>query len=142
MKRLVELIPADLENVAVWRYDGETDETAVVHATDRHELAGNTQEVFIARTQFALANGVQFIGFCCPVDDSALDYLQPVIVTPEGPVYFWFDEPPSREFLHRQWRKLGVPPDDIFPVHFRCTVPIDGRMVWGVIEAVDLTGPA
>ena|SRR5688572_38095 len=142
VKRLHDLRPADLERAAVWHYDGESDEVATVRATERAQLSASEQGRFIARTQFALANGAQFIGFCSPVDDSGLDYLQPVILTPEGPVYFFFEEPPSQEMLDAQWRRLGVGHEQVFPVHFRCTVPVDGVYVTGSIEADDLTGAA
>ena len=126
----------------MWRYEGENDDVAHVKATDLNELHAAESSTFIARTQFALATGAQFIGFCSPTEDSGLDYLQPVILTPDGPVYFWFEEPPSHEFLARQAARLGVMPAEIFPVQFRCTVPVDGRFVAGVITEDDLTGAA
>ena len=137
-----DLRPADLDRVPVWRYEGDDDDSAVVHATARAQLSESDHELFIARTQFALANGAQHTGFCSPTDDSGLDYLQPVIVTESGPVYFWFDEPPTAESLRAQWHRLGVATESIFPVHFRCTVPVDGRYVTGIIEESDLTGAA
>ena len=139
MKRLHDLTPFDLERAAVWYYDGESDDNAQVRATDRKELAGADATDFIARTQFALANGAQFTGFCSPADE-ALEVTQPVIVTAEGPVFFYFEEPPSQETLDAQWRRLGAGHEQIFPVHFRCTVPVDGKYVTGTIEAEDLTG--
>ncbi len=142
MKRLHDLAPADLRRCAVWRYEGDLDDVAVVHATERKELKDPSDDVFIAETQFVLANGAQHIGFCSPVEGGDLESLQPVIVTGRGHVYFWFDVPPSRETLQQQWQLLGVGREEIFPVHFRCTVPVNGRYITGVIEAGDLTGAA
>ena len=143
MKRLHALTPADLEQVAVWHYVGENDDVATVRATARETLAEHDTDTFLARTQFHLANGVQHIGFCSPAgDETALDVVQPVIVTSEGLVFFHFEEPPSQETLDAQWRRLGVGREQIFPVHFRCNVPVDGVYVTGVIEADDLTGAA
>jgi len=142
MKRLTELTPADLERAAVWHYSGETDETASVRATDRHELSAREAGLFLARTQFALANGAQHVGFCSPGEEVTLEYLQPVIVTAVGPVYFWFADPPTQESLRAQWQKLGARREDIFPVHYRCTVPIGGRYLTGMIHDGDLTGAA
>src|SRR5512133_2505055 len=127
MKRVTELTPSDLEQVAVWRYEGPIDEAAVVYATGRTELPRRSGDVFIARTQFALANGSQHIGYCSPAGEWTLDELQPVIVAGAGHVYFWFDEPPTTEFLQEQWRTLGAGHAEVFPVHFRCTVPVDGE---------------
>jgi hypothetical protein len=142
MKRLLDLTPTDLHRAPVWRYEGETDDIAVVHATARTELSASDEELFIARTQFALAGGAQHIGFCTPADGSRLDTLQPVIVTAHGPVYFWFDEPPTRDFLREQWRRLGADEASIFPVQFRCTVAVDGQLITGTIHSDDLTGAA
>lgn len=142
MKRLQDLRPADFDRVVVWRYEGESDDTAIVRATERTALDKGEWDRFIARTQFALAGGAQFIGFCSPAEDDELADLQPVILTPEGPVFFYFEEPPSQETLDGQWRRLGVQPTHVFPVHFRCTVAIGGHFVTGVIDAEDLTGAA
>jgi hypothetical protein len=142
VKRLRDLTPADLHRCSVWRYEGDIDEVAVVHATDRKEVKTPDHNMFIIETQFILANGAQHIGFCSPTDVDELEYLQPVIVTGQGHVYFWFDEPPSRETLKAQWALLGGGREEIFPVHFRCTVPVNGRYITGVIEEGDLTGAA
>ena len=142
MKRLADLTPSDLERVAIWRYAGETDDVARVAATDRQELSERDEDMFIARTQFVLANGTQHIGFCSPADEDDLDVLQPVIVTSEGLVYFHFEEPPSHEMLDVQWQRLGAGHEQIFPVYFRCLVPLDGHYVTGTIESDDLTGAA
>ena len=142
MKRLHDLEPADLERAAVWRYEGESDDVARVRATARRQLFARDRDLYIARTQFTLANGSHHIGFCTPDANGKLDDLQPVIVTADGPVYFAFDAPPSQETLDAQWLRLGVGHAQIFPVHFRCTVSLDGAYVTGVIQAEDLTGAA
>lgn len=142
MKRLADLTAGDLDRVRVWRYAGDSDDTATVHATDRSALSGGEDDVFIAHTQFTLGNGAQYVGFCTPAGGSALEALQPVILSQWGPVYFWFDPPPTRESLAVQWRRLGTSRESIFPVHYRCTVPVDGTYVVGTINAEDLEGQA
>ena len=142
MKRLVDLTPADLDQVPVWRYSGENDDVAHVRATDRGSLEVPEVRAFIARTQFHLASGAQFLGFCSPCEDRGLDSLQPVILTADGPVFFYFEEPPSHESLQTQWRRLGSERELVFPIHYRCTVPVSGHYVTGTIEANDLTGAA
>src|SRR5205085_205270 len=107
MKRLQDLQPSDLDHVAVWSYTGESDAYAMVSPSERTSLSENANRTFIACTQFTLANGAEFIGFCSPTDDSGFDYLQPTILTRQGPVFFWFDEPPTEEVLLAQWRRLG-----------------------------------
>lgn len=142
MKRLHDLSRSDLELSPVWRYEGEIDEVARLHATDLKQLRGDDHHIHIAKTQFVLANGTQHVGFCTPATDEGLDSLQPVILTPGGPVYFWFDEPPTAESLRSQWKLLGAGRDEIFPVHFRCTIPVDGQFITGTIDEDDLTGAA
>ena len=142
MKRLHDLTCADLERAAVWRYEGENDDVAHVRATERAELFATDAGLFIARTQFTLANGVHHLGFCTPNANADIPDVQPVIVTADGPVYFYFDVPPSQETLDAQWSRLGAGHEQIFPVHFRCTVLLDGAYVTGTIEADDLTGAA
>ncbi|MFZ2490919.1 MAG: hypothetical protein WA208_05505 [Thermoanaerobaculia bacterium] len=142
MKRVAQLLPGDLELIAVWRYEGSTDDDAIVHATDRVALEVDDAGVYLARTQFILAEGSQHTGFCSPAGDERLECLQPAIVTSEGLVFFWFAEPPSGEMLQAQWARLGVIHEDVFPVHFRCTVPFGGRYITGIITAEDLTGAA
>lgn len=142
MKRLSELTAADLERAPVWRYEGSSDDVALVRATELREIAADAPDVFIARTQFVLANGAQFSGFCTPTDDTELEFVQPVIVAPRGLVYFWFEQPPSEESLQEQWRRLDAGHEEIFPIHYRCTVPVDGHFITGVIESADLTGAA
>lgn len=142
MKRLHDLTRADIERVAVWHYAGVNDDVAVVRATDRDALTDDDVDTFIARTQFVLANGSPCIGFCSPADGIGIASLQPVILTAEGPVYFFFEVPPSQETLDAQWKRLGAGHEQIFPIHFRCLVPMDGVYVTGTIEATDLTGAA
>ena len=49
---------------------------------------------------------------------------------------FWFEGPAAPETLSSQWMALGKEPREIFPVTFRCLVPVDGRTVSGKIEGV------
>jgi hypothetical protein len=146
VKRLVDLVADDLDSSPVWRYEGGSGSLAIVTPSRRTALSQNDDEIFLAATDFELFDGSSHFGFCFPADDSGIDYLQPVIVSPSGQVCFWFDGPASPETLIRQWKLIGKEPKNVFPVAFRCLVPVDGRTVAGHIEAVassrDLTsGP-
>ncbi len=137
MKRLVDLTIADVASAAVWRYEGGTGDDAIVEPADRVSLSVADDEVFLAGTEFTLPGGARHPGFCFPVDDTGVDYLQPVIVTEGGQVRFWFEGPVSPEMLERQWSLLGRRAREIFPVTFRCLVPVDGRAVTGSILQVE-----
>ena len=146
MKRLIDLAGDDLLSSPVWRYEGGSGSLAIVTPSRRTALSQEDDEIFLAATDFELFDGSRHFGFCFPADDSGIDYLQPVIVSPSGQVSFWFDGPATPEALTRQWKLIGKVSQDIFPVAFRCLVPVDGRTVSGRIESVassrDLTsGP-
>jgi hypothetical protein len=142
MKPLRELTIEDLSATPVWRSLGGEDSTALVEPTGRTTLSQTEADTFLAATSFVLGNGERQFGFCSPVDDSGLDYLQPVIVTPHGQVRLWFDDPVQPAVLAEQWAKLGVREPQVFPVEFECLVPVDGRTVKGTVRNVASMGSA
>lgn len=137
MKRLGELTAEDLAAHPVWRYEGGSGADALVVPTKRKTLSQGDDEIFLAATEFELFDSSRHSGFCFPADDSGIDYLQPVIVGPSRHVSFWFDEPVGAEELASQWAAFGREPASIFPVTFRCLVPVDGRHVTGRIDGVE-----
>jgi hypothetical protein len=139
MKRLAELTAEDLRTSPVWRFEGGTGAEALVARADRATLSKLDDEIFLAATDFELFDSTLRFGFCFPAEDSGLDYLQPVIIAGDTHVGFWFDGPVSAATLEKQWKALGKEPREIFPVQFRCLVPVDGRTVNGRIERVEST---
>jgi hypothetical protein len=137
MKRLADLTVEDLTSAPVWRYEGGDGANAVVVRQARESLSQMEDEIFLAATDFLLPDSSRHLGFCFPVDDAGLDYLQPAIVTPAGHVQFWFDGAVAAEALAAQWAALGKRGEEIFPVRFRCRVPVDGREVAGVIPYIE-----
>ena len=137
MKRLADLTVEDLTSAPVWRYEGGDGVDAVVVAQARDRLSQMDDEIFLAATEFLLPDSSQHLGFCFPVDNAGLDYLQPVIVTRTGHVLFWFDGVVAPEVLSAQWTALGKRAEEVFPVRFRCRVPVDGRDVTGVIPGIE-----
>jgi hypothetical protein len=136
VKRLVDLCVEDLEASPVWRYEGGAGSQATVASTKRAALSQTDDEIFLAATEFELFDSSRHFGFCFPADDSGIDYLQPVILSATGHVNFWFDGPASPAILASQWRALGKEPREIFPVLYRCLVPVDGRTISGRIDGV------
>ncbi len=136
MKRLVDLTNDDLSASPVWRYEGGGGEGAVVAAVERDSLSQSDDEIFLAATEFELFDASRHAGYCFPADGTAMDYVQPVIVTPSRHVVFWFEQPPTAESLASQWAALGRGPKQIFPATFRCLVPVDGQTVRGRIAGV------
>ncbi len=137
MRRLVELTPADLSSNPVWRYEGGSGDDARVAPVKRDALSRADDEIYLAATEFELFDATTCTGYCFPADGAGVDYLQPVILTADGPVAFWFEKPPAADVLARQWRALGKEPGQVFPVSFRCLVPVDGQTLRGRIERVE-----
>jgi PilZ domain len=137
VKRLIDLTVEDLVASLVWRYEGGSGAEAMVSPTDRDTLSQSDDEIFLAGTEFELFDGTRHGGFCFPAESGGVDYLQPVILTPMGPVSFWFDEAPPAQALSEQWRALAKEHAAIFPIAFRCLVAVDERMVTGRIERVE-----
>ena len=143
VKRLVDLTIGDLTATPVWRYEDGSGDDALVAPETRDSLSRADDQVFLAATEFTLPDASKHLGFCFPVDDSGIDYLQPVIVPPRGGhVRFWFGGPVPPEILSEQWKAVGRPAEEVFPVHFRCLVPVDGSIVIGVIPHVEFSEDA
>jgi PilZ domain-containing protein len=139
VKRLADLTVEDLTAVPVWRYEGGSDAEALVVPVRRDSLSQMDDDVFLAATEFELADSARYFGFCFPADDSGIDYLQPVIVAGGKHVGFWFDAPVTPEALADQWSVLGKAAEKVFPVRFKCLVPVDGRTVSGEIPRVEFS---
>ena len=137
MKRISDLTVADLVESPVWRYEEGTGPRALVSATDRAELSRADDEVYLAATDFELFDGSRYPGYCFPVDDSGIDYLQPALFGPSGHVNFWTENPADPNDLAERWRSLGKEAGQVFPVAFRCRAPVDGRTISGWIAGAE-----
>jgi hypothetical protein len=139
VRRLVDLTAADLSASPVWRYEGGSGGEARVAPVKRDSLSRADDEIYLAATEFELFDETACSGYCFPADGAGIDYLQPVILTPSGPVAFWFERPPEADTLAKQWQALGKDPAQVFPVAFRCLVPVDGQTLRGRIERVEFS---
>ena len=155
MTPLSSISVADLERHHVWRYstrpasDQDESYNIVVVNGERlsewvepvamFEVPSNSSETFIASSQFHLADGRELTGYCSPADDSGLDYIQPVIVTPQGHVRLWWDWQPPTEVLDLALRLLGASRGGVFPIRYRCLVPCDGKYLEGSVERLNMS---
>jgi hypothetical protein len=137
VKRISDLTIADLAESPVWRYEEGTGPRAMVSATDRAALSRGDDEVYLAATDFELFDGSRYPGYCFPVDDSGIDYLQPALFGPSGHVNFWTEDPADPDDLVGRWRTIGKEAGQVFPVAFRCRVPVDHRTISGWIAGVE-----
>ena len=125
VKRLLELTNEDLIRTPIWRYEGTSDDNAVVSPASSLESAD--ERAYIARTRFTFADGSQGWGYCSPTDGSGLDYVQPVLITPAGcHVHLWREESADAAELRRASEQSLA-----FPVHFECVVAFEGHLLCG-----------
>ncbi len=135
MKRLRDLTNDDLRRCPIWRYEGDSDDIALVFPADN--FAEPDQRAYIARTRFLLADGSEWWGYCSPTDDSGLDYVQPVIITSGGVVRFWYNQPAIEPEPARGCRLLDRSPEQVFPVRFECAVAFQGRSIVGELSRIE-----
>jgi hypothetical protein len=139
-KSVSELSPEDLASVPVWEFaldeEGEEgqDESTVRPCVVDGELDPSAG-MFVARARFRLADGSQFHGYLTPPvqGDDSLGTLQPVIVTNDGQVLFWWGAilPPGTE-IAQSYERLGKRShSDVFPIQFSSDVPIVGGPIEG-----------
>jgi hypothetical protein len=138
MKPLSELSITDLREFPVWECHRNSDVDAVVRPTTKTSLCETETGVFVAATEFQLADGTILTGYCSPSDPSGLDYMQPVVLTPKGPLPLWSDSPVTDKQIAKQWRTIDKALVAVFPMTYKCLVPVDGQEVAGVVELKNL----
>jgi len=140
MKFLTELIAADLIQHQVWEHHGGPDREAHVTASNRTSLREDESSVFIAATEFELHDGTRHVGYCSPTDPSGLDYVQPVILVGTEHVALWHEEQAAETAAQTIAMRLGRSLDQVFPIQWRCVVPVDGQFVSGQVLPQDVGG--
>lgn len=100
--------------------------------------ANSAEGTLVVRASFTLADGTIMLGCVTPPSPefSGLGTIQPQIITPDGPVSFWYDVLElTREVLARNYEILGRKADRIFPVPFASEVEVIGEPVTGILNA-------
>jgi hypothetical protein len=68
-------------------------------------------------------------------DRTSLAAVQPVIITDQGQVAFWFGVmKPSPAVAAQAYENLSRAPAEVFPIAFESTVPITAGSIRGTIE--------
>jgi hypothetical protein len=115
----------------VWQYKGDDDVDAEVWSGPPAKITDEPgAPVYIALTEYYLASGVKHLGYTSPADWSGLDYVQPVIIVGREHVRLWDD---TQGVIADAWRHLGPEKPDVFPITWRCVVPVDGDTAQGII---------
>jgi hypothetical protein len=148
-KSVSDLSASDLAVHPVWEFaldeegeDGQ-DETTVRPLEPCDELDPSTG-MFVVRATFRLADGTEHRGYLTPPvqGDDSLGTLQPVVVTDQGQVLFWWGAimPPTTA-IAQSYERLGkTTPSDVFPIHFSSDFPIVGGAVQGELPGFLLLG--
>jgi len=129
-KQAIELTPDDFRQVRTWEYHGDDDLTATAEPSLKSEISEDDGTVYLTATEFRLADGTMLSGFSSPTDNSGLDYIQPVIFHGERQLRLWT----NRDGLIDISRELGKKRDEVFPIHWRSLVLVNGNTRSGHIE--------
>lgn len=150
-RRLGTLTNSDFEECFVWIFEyrkapqASNDFDTMLNGEKLQEWAmpapghSNLEDdgtAYLVRSRFQLADGSVHFGFCSPCDDSGLDYVQPVLICPEGHIRFWHDFFPGPSEPEETCRKLRRPLSDILPTLCEALIPCEGRRYSETIQAI------
>jgi hypothetical protein len=139
-KQVYELTLADLERFPVWEFaldeegEPEQDEATVKPRPDLATGVEPDEGLFVVRAAFMAADGSSFEGFVTPDSEGDLGSIQPSVVTSGGHARFWFGiAEPEPEKIEKSYKALGRDRDNLFPLSFRTSVPVDGAPMEGTV---------
>ena len=141
-KQVYDLKLEDFEEHPVWEFalDEEGEEgqdEATVRPYSSAEPANPEDGTLLVKACFTLADGTTMYGCLTPPfgEFSGMGTIQPQIITPEGPVSFWFGVfKPTDEDLEQCYKRLARTAERIFPLRFQSEVEIVGSPVNGELD--------
>jgi hypothetical protein len=141
-KPVNELTPEDFQRCPVWEFaldeEGEPgqDETTVRPYQAGHIL-NPSDETFLIRASFTLADGTKLPGFLTPSasKDFDLGTIQPVVLLADGPLVLWCGSiAPSLQEISSDYSRLGKNAAvQVFPMCFRSEVAFVGGPIGGTV---------
>lgn len=131
-KRLCDLSAADLLENPVWEY-GMDANIEYVSASDKTEIADDSNIIHIVVTDFIFNNKSKHIGFCSPPGPTGLDNIQPVVFSAKGQVEFYKETDWTEDEKNKALRKLGHDWNDIFPVVYTTRIKCGRKLHNGTI---------
>ncbi len=140
-KPVYDLTQRDLLQTAVWEFaldeEGEDgQDEATVRPWAGKEPLDPGDGMFVVRAIFTLADGTRLLGYLTPAVPgmSSMGTIQPVIVTDEGQVMFWYGLlAPTTESLQDTYLRLGRVAEQVFPVTYASDVELTSGPVSGQI---------
>jgi hypothetical protein len=134
-KSINNLTKADLAVTPIWELRGDSGSELVRPTSFISLTEYRGGPTHIAATRFIAAGGDTHYGYCSPADPSGLDYVQPVVLTPQGPFPLWHPGGLSEAHVAALCSALSVRPSNLFPLQIECLVPVDGILFTGCVDA-------
>ncbi len=135
-KQIYELTKRDLQEKPAWYFpmdESVEDEMSVRPAKIPGDIDNDLQ--IIVRTTFTTASDKKFIGYIYWNQTDATEYLQPVILTENGPVTFWNGMmPPDEEYLERVRSEIGI---SAFPIVFESEEFFNLSRICGELRGIE-----
>ena len=140
-KQIDQLTAADFDVSPVWEFASDEEGKAgqdecTVRPFQTDGPIDASSGMFVIRATFTLADGSTAVGYVTPPaeSDDDLGVVQPVIVTADGQLLFWWGIlEPHRDWIDSAYAKLGLHSADIFPIRFLSDVdstlgPVSGTI--------------
>jgi hypothetical protein len=131
-KSVSDLSGPDLDQSPVWEFASDEEDVEGQDETTVRPVIGSpeldpSRGALIVRARFRLADGTGLTG-CVTISapDDGLESLQPVILSEDGNVMFWWGmfEPKPADVVEL-YRRLGkTSASQVFPLHFVTDAPI------------------
>jgi hypothetical protein len=131
-KRLSELTIADLLENEVWEYC-MADNIEYVSPSEKIEVNGESNEVYIVLTDFVFKNSSRHVGFCSPNNSGDLDQVQPVVITEKGPVEFYKEADFTEDDEAAALARFGLGKHSIFPVEYMARIKSNREYFSGML---------
>ena len=139
-KQVYELTISDIEEFPVWEFasDEEGDDgqdEATVRPLEFNAPLDPSDGMFVVQSEFLLADGTKMQGYLSPAPKNELAYIQPIIITENGQIMFWYGiMKPLQEKITSNYSSLGKSSEQVFPLIFKSKVDILGGAIKGVID--------
>lgn len=142
-KQVYHLTLDDLSRHPAWEYalDEEGEEgqdEATVRPYQSTPPIDPGDGLMAVRARFTLADGAKMEGYLQPQppqQESSLGYIQPIIITDQGQVRFWYGMSVlGPDEISESYRLLGKSPSQVFPLNFEAAVAIMGGLVKGTLQ--------
>jgi len=138
-KQVYELTASDLREHPLWEFclDEEAvpgQDEATVRPSQDSEVPGYSPGAYIVASDFVLADGSSAEGYIYSGEPEDFGCIQPNLILSEGQISFWRGiVTPSADRLSALYQRLGKTAELVFPIRYRTRVPINGKLMKGVV---------